>query len=183
VDFKADPGQLILGGGSGEHPAMVLSDPQAAVAYFLSQELCKLKSNDANPENFPLATQRDAWMPVLESFIRPPQELFVYFEWTEEQHEAFRNRCQNNPLHEYHINELGFHSWLVRSFGEFVFFAMPDLAPELASRLKNPNSCVRHSYYNNIMMLPPNFPVYSNGGNAWICRRRNLPSEVIQRSL
>ena len=70
----------------------------------------------------------------------------------------------------------GFWRWLVCSLGEFIYFAMPELAPNIMSKLPDPYATFVHERFNNILIIPPNMPVYANGGNAWTFGRRNLPA-------
>ena len=51
-DFQCKENDLILGGGSGEHSAMVLKNPFAAVAWFLDSEVDDLEMNDSEREQF-----------------------------------------------------------------------------------------------------------------------------------
>ncbi len=44
---------------------------------------------------------------------------------------------------------------------------MPDLAIEIISQLEKPYQRFNHMRYNNITLIPPNIPVYANGGNAF----------------
>ncbi len=42
-DFKCTTKQLLIGGGSGEDPALVIKNPLAATAMFLDEEIDGLK--------------------------------------------------------------------------------------------------------------------------------------------
>ena len=55
----------------------------------------------------------------------------------------------------------------------FLIFAMPELAEPFMSKLKTPYKGFEHIRYNNILLVPPNMPTYSNGGNAWKMTRAN----------
>lgn len=50
---------------------------------------------------------------------------------------------------------------------------MPELAKPIMSKLENPYEGIKHVLFNNITLIPPNMPVYANGGNAWKMSRKN----------
>ncbi len=170
-DFKAHPGQLVLGGGSGEHPSMVVEHPEHAVALFLKHKLEPLKDPKLKADYYPLKKMIDEWEPAIEPFLPENSErILQFYNWETEDFERFEEFCTSpavpNPYWRGHFTE-----WLVMSFGEFIFFAMPELAPEVTGKLgENPNQHFRHTEYNNIGLIPPNMPVYANGGNAFQCR-------------
>lgn len=170
-DFKAHPGQLILGGGSGEHPSMVVEKPEQAVALFLRHKLQPLKDPKLKGDYYPLKKMIDVWEPAIEPFLPgSPEAVLQFYDWATKDFEQFEKLCISpampNPYWRGNFTE-----WLVLSFGEFIFFSMPKLAPEVMGKLgENPYQHFRHIHYNNIGLIPPNMPVYANGGNAFQCR-------------
>lgn len=79
-----------------------------------------------------------------------------------------RSSALPNPCNE----DMSVEEWLVLGFGEFVYFAMPALASPLIERLDEPYAHFCHVRYGNIMLIPPNMPVYANGGNAFVSTRK-----------
>ncbi|RAU20299.1 hypothetical protein CU669_19220 [Paramagnetospirillum kuznetsovii] len=161
-DFRCPVHSLIIGGGSGEHPAIVVSDPCAAVARFLDEELSGLSLTRKT---------REAWQASC-SLHRQNDDtaILTFSHWTEESHREFRIRCesstQSNSFSTY-SGEKSLYQWLILGIGEFIFFAMPGLAADIMTQLEAPYGHFRHIRYNSILLIPPNMPVYANGGNAF----------------
>jgi hypothetical protein len=153
-DFICNPSQLLLGGGSGEHPALVIEDPTAAVAYFLHAIL-------ADEEKLA------HWRKIIEPFLNfSLSELLTFYDWDIERYSSFHQMSKSNALPNPSDGK-NIEGWLVLGIGEFVFFSMPHLAKALMDQLKDPYQHFHHMLYNNIMVIPPNFPVYANGGNRF----------------
>lgn len=161
-DFHCSTRQLVIGGGSGEHPALVVADPPAAVARFLEEEIDSLDLDDK---------RRDAWKAVYEPFVEWDHDNILRFPgWTVEAHHAFYERCQSAcAVNAYSIysKTKSLETWLILGFGEFVFFSLPQLAGDIVTNLTDPYECFRHVRYSNVLAVPPNMPVYANGGNAF----------------
>lgn len=170
-DFVCTPKNLLLGGGSGEHPALVIESPLEAVAWFLNNQFKALKNAELSPDRFPLKTKIDEWSPIIAPYLTASlDDILTFYEWDIDTYNNFANLCKSDAL----PNPLGderLENWLILGIGEFVFFAMPELASEIMTKLENPYIYFKHDYYNNIMVIPPNFPVYANGGNAFKCVR------------
>ena len=158
-DFRCDPTQLLLGGGSGEHPALVLKDPTAAVAGFVSECLDEV-ARDA----------RERWGAVIEPYNHwRPSDVLEFFAWDVATHARFYDLCRSHALPNpwFEDSQESIERWLVLGFGEFVFYAMPALAPAIMGELHDATAHFKHVRYNNILLVPPNMPVYANGGNAF----------------
>jgi hypothetical protein len=167
-DFQCTTSQLLLGGGSGEHPAMVLTRLPTAVARYL-QYCLHARVFDAHGAT-PTPTQ-EAIRAVITPYVgQPNDDVVTFYEWSAATHEHFAQLCRSPALpNRYSIYErtMSLHDWLILGLGEFIFFAMPDLATPILTKLNTPYQGFRHVYFNNIMLLPPNMPVYANSGNAY----------------
>lgn len=175
-DFQADETQLILGGGSGEHPAMVIENPVKSVALFLKKKLEPLKDPKLKEKYYPLKRLIPDWEPVIDPLLPgAPEEVLKFYDWEPEDFERFEKLCQS-PAMANGFWRGNFQEWLVLSFGEFIFFAMPQLATKLMNKLgDDPYRHFLHTEYNNIGLIPPNMPVYANGGNAFASNWKNNP--------
>jgi len=153
-DFKSNSQQLMLGGGSGEHPALVVEHPTALVAHFLNKEIETIKS---------ITHWKDFILPYLNTAL---EDLLTFYNWDKERYDSFylmsKSPILPNPNRG---NDLEW--WLILGLGEFIFFSMPTLALDLIENFENPYKHFQHSTYNNIMVVPPNLPVYANGGNMF----------------
>ena len=177
-DFICDPSQLLLGGGSGEHPALVIKKPLAAVAWFLNATLEPLHSDDIKVKSHPLKRHLDEWSGVISKYINwDYADHLEFYEWEIQTHHHFYQRCISNALpNPYHPDQQeSIEEWLILGFGEFIFFSMPELAAKITDELTNPYKYFHHMSYNNILLMPKNIPVYANGGNAFtfVNKRKN----------
>ncbi|WP_281612907.1 hypothetical protein [Flammeovirga sp. SubArs3] len=157
-DFTCDETQLVLGGGSGEHPALVIENPTATVAFFLKEVIKQEK-------------KLKHWEELIAPYLPyGSDELLSFYEWNIARYsdldEMSKSVSLRNPIHEESIED-----WLILGIGEFIFFSMPELASHLMSQLDDPYKEFYYSRYNNIMVIPPNFPVFSNGGNKFFNKK------------
>lgn len=161
-DFTCTTRQLVIGGGSGEHPALVLKDPPGAVAEFLREAVPGLKL---------AAPEEKAWRAVFEPFLPDRlRDVLVFYDWDLATYHAFYELCRSPAAQNPYMGERGWmemEEWLIRGLGEFVFYALPHLAEGIAGKLEQPYAKFREVLFNNVMLVPPNMPVYANGGNAF----------------
>lgn len=174
-EFHCTTAQLLLGGGSGEHPALVIRNPTGAVALFLHKELSALKGRDISARQFPLKRHVESWDAVIAPYIDWSYDAQLEFvDWDVATYSRFDALCRSNALPNPWLGDNGdsIEDWLILGFGEFVFFAMPELAQDIIKKLDEPWQYFAHSRYSNVLLIPPRFPVYANGGNAFVSRRR-----------
>ena len=118
-DFGATPANLVLGGGSGEHPGLVLHRLECFVAHFLADQLSDKDEEKLSEEAHEL----------LAELTVDHDELFEYCGWRIDQKARFYQMAQSaafmNPLGEGEPLEY----WLLSTFGELVYYAMPELNP------------------------------------------------------
>ncbi len=153
-DFGCTIEQLVIGGGSGEHPGLVLLSAESAVAEFVYD--CG---------DFELSDDLKSHLSDLIGL--PPH--FNFAGWFTEDHHSFYDLCSSASLPNSFNSEeeRNFESWLHLGFGEFIYYAMPQLAKELVAKVKPHHASPHHIRYNNITLVPPGMPVYANGGNQF----------------
>jgi hypothetical protein len=175
-EFGCTPLQLVLGGGGGEHPAVVLAHPSAAVVSFLQAAL---------PAEGP-ALSEEAQRLLDE--VPPVAECLQFPGWGIADYASFHDRCRSpgfvTPYRDDHDAPLD--AWVLRNVGEFVYFAMPELAPDVPTRLAEVCARVRRPRYFNVQILPPGYGAPAGryrtasgdvvfGNYAWTTARRNAP--------
>ena len=168
-EFACSTSQIMIGGGGGEWPGLVITSPIGAVIEFLCYGV--------EEDDFHKKISRADWEEA-EDRYRFKGDIFHFCDWRVAHYHEFYDYCRSPAMpRAYDKNgEPGsFEDWLKCSIGEFIFFAMPELAEPFMSKLKDPHEGLEHMSFNNILLVPPNMPVHANGGNAWKMTRRNEP--------
>ena len=153
-DFGCTTEQLVIGGGSGEHSGLILRNAEGAVANFV------FESGD-----FELTKNLKSY---LSEMIDVDTQLH-FAGWSTADHHGFYQLCISESLPNSFDpeGETGLEEWLHLGFGEFVYYAMPQLAQRLVDKVKPHHLDANHIRYNNITIVPPGMPVYANGGNSF----------------
>ena len=156
-DFGCTRHQIVIGGGSGEHPGLVLERPGAAMAAFALK---------ANIFEIPEPDRADLLSYITEAPIHQR------YGWRPHQTEQFESLCRSPALYRPHEpDHEALSDWLTLGFGEFAYLAMPDLDAEMSKRLRAfQRKSPLHIEYNNILIPPPGFPAYARSGTAFDSR-------------
>jgi hypothetical protein len=167
-DFESGVNQLIIGGGSGEHPALIIKNPLSTVACFLENHIESLEDNALFKDDFSNAAKK--WKSIIKKYVNWQVDYHFHFSgWSVSNYKHFYDLLTGsgipNPYDE--DSDRSFESWLILGIGEFTFFAMPKLASEIMTQLDDPYKYFHSILFNNILLIPPNMPVYANGGNAF----------------
>jgi hypothetical protein len=175
-EFGCTPRQLVLGGGGGEHPAIVLAHPTAAVVAFLQQA--------APPDGLLLSTEAEQFMDATPSL----DECLHFAGWGIADFVSFHERCSAPTFATpYHAKRDGaLEAWVLCNLGEFIYFALPELAPDVQTRLADLCAHVRRPRYFNVQILPPGYVAPAGrqrtasgdvmwGTYAWTTERRTAP--------
>jgi hypothetical protein len=146
-EFGCTPDQLVLGGGDGEHPAVVLAQPTIAVKMFLQAAW-----PPDGPSLSEVAQRLLDDIPLL-------TECLQFASWSIEEYASFRERCRSSAfVTPYHDEQDGtLEEWVLRNLGEFVYFALPELAADVQTELAEVCAQVRRPHYFNVQILPPGY--------------------------
>lgn len=160
-NFSCNPNNLIIGGGSGEHPAIVLTSPDYAVAQFITTwiiemntELIKKKSN--------LAVEESLWNSFIDNATDVPlSQVLQFINWSVTDYYEFYQRCTSSALCRPYSkdNDGNFELWLASNLGEFIFFAMPELAVNLHEQFDSVKSHIKHTLFRNVLVLADGYPI------------------------
>lgn len=172
-DFSCSPENLVIGGGGGEHPGIVVKAPGEAVVCFVHAWL------DETP--FLSSDERQAVRPAIEAWpdafdhrqTRGDwRHIFEFAGWRAADYVTFSTRCASRAFHRPFDpgKDASLEQWLAASVGEFILFAMPELALDAIQRLGDLRRHVFGDIYRNILLLPP-------GYHPW--GRREVESQVI----
>ena len=117
VDSFVPAGAIVIGGGSGEHPALALYDPDHCVARYLHFCL-DFDSMEIPPE------LESAW-----ANMQGALQTLEYCEWQSQDHVDFRRRCFG--LYEVYKDEMTFEAWILVAVGDFLFQLIPNYSPQI----------------------------------------------------
>ena len=159
--FSCSIHDFIIGGGPGEHPALLIKNPSEAVSYYFRAWL--------EDESGLTDEEQDS---LEENLLPYPdwKNVFSFCGWGVETYAKFLERCKSNAVvTPYNEVEFGFfENWLYISFGEFIFFSFPEFAESFISNNQEIASKIVSSYINNVLILPSGFipkagAIYENG--------------------
>lgn len=163
ADFGCDPTNLVLGGGSGEHPGLILRRPDYAVGCYVDDLLEGLRAN--SPEDAAaFAPQAERWETFLEkSLIAARDDILYFVDWSVSRYHDFYEMCCSSMLRSPYNpdkDESWFERWLAATLGEFVIFSMPELVPNLEDVLPDVQLLVQLPLDSqpNILIPPPGYP-------------------------
>jgi len=193
-DFACGPENLLIGGGSGEHPGIVVKAPAETVVCFVRAWL------DETP--FLSPDERQALRPAVEAWLdaseRPQsrwprrtdwRHVFAFAGWRAANYVKFSTRCASRAFHRPFDpgKDDSLEQWLAASVGEFILLAMPELAEDAVQRLGDLRRHISGDLYKNILLLPPGYPVWGRrevdnqvtwGISAWRIQREQNPRTI-----
>jgi hypothetical protein len=89
----------------------------------------------------------------------PVAKCLCFCGWTMRDHAAFLARCQSpaipTPYDEQRHGSV--EEWILGSLGEFIYFAMPELAAPTMRAMSDVCSRVHRPIFYNVTILPPNY--------------------------
>ena len=153
-DFGCGPNNLVLGGGSGEHPALVLHRLDCLAMHFLFHAV---DEHDKEERDW---NDQFGDFPIWDYLNVPFTDLFEYADWSVKDYHYFYERCSspamNFPYFTDNYFSFSFEQWLAVSFGELVWFSFPShLTNFIPIRKVYPNLL---SITDNITIPPPGYP-------------------------
>jgi len=100
---------LLIGGGSGEHPAIIFRDVEHALARYI----VFASSKNEIPQE--ISSKAKA--------VQSDLQTIEYCNWKNEDHIDFRKRCEFD--FNLHADQMSFEGWLLLNVGEFLFHLIP----------------------------------------------------------
>lgn len=150
-DFGCSPSNLVLGGGSGEHPGLVIHRLDALALHFVDASI-----NGLTPEEDD--NKMCDWFPIDDYLFLGWENHFEFAGWSVAQFQDFY-QCCSSPTLLWPFNPQSIESvekWLAISIGEFVWFSLAELIPNLSEvRDRHPRLQV---LCQNVMTIPPGYP-------------------------
>ncbi len=148
-DFNASPNNLVLGGGSGEHPALVVHKLECIAAHFLYEQL----TDDEDEQLSNIDTE------YLDALVcEPLDSIFEFCDWSIKDYTSLTQMVKSTAFMSPLGEDQEVENWLCQSLGELIYFSLPDLNPEherLESIFKNFEI---HANVENVRCSPPGYP-------------------------
>ncbi len=142
-DFGGNPENLILGGGSGEHPGLVLHRLESMVATFLSDQL-------SQEDEIEIGEDAMEW---LDELAWPDyQEVLEFCGWQAEDMYRLVEYSEGKRF------DLSVENWILCGLGEFVFFSMPEVNPVHDQLSQAVASIEIVNKWNAVHLPPPGYP-------------------------
>lgn len=146
-DFSATPDNLVLGGGSGEHPGLVVHKLESLVAKFLYDQISEEEEDCISVENMDYIQE-----------LCFADNIFEFCGWSILQYANFKEMAEanifNTPLGKGEEVE----EWLTMSLGELVFYSLSSLNPE-HNKLKSIFDRFEiQDRMQNVACVPPGYP-------------------------
>jgi hypothetical protein len=110
-------GAIVIGGGSGEHPAIALYDPVHCVARYL-QYCLEFQPSKIGGDLAAACANMQGDLQTIE-----------YCNWTSQNHLSFRERCAG--VYATYQEDMTFEAWLLVVIGEFLFHVVPGFHPRV----------------------------------------------------
>lgn len=152
-DFSGTPDNLILGGGAGEHPALVLHNLPALAASYLC---LAIKENKLHHSEITIPISEKTIDAMYDLRLTKSELEFCYWHMSDI-HEFVE--LAKSPLHRTPLKEgQRVEDWIEDSIGEFIYYSLPELIPDEFNRLFNKFRKWGAGYWmNNVRCPPPNY--------------------------
>ena len=151
-EFGCGPHTLVLGGGSGEHPALVFHRLDCLAMRFVLHAVGESDNDDRHE------IDQFGDFPIWDYLHVPFADLFEYAGWSVRVYHGFYERCRSVALNRpFAVDDhLSFEDWLAVCFGELVWFSFPELIENLTP-VREMHPSLR-AIANNVTIPPPGFP-------------------------
>ena len=148
-DFSASPQNLVLGGGSGEHPGLVIHNLASVVAKYLYFQL-------SDEEIDTLTEEEEEYVTDLYSISS--DDILEFCGWSIRQYADFLRMSSSEALSCPLSDSEDAEDWLIRSIGEIVYFSLPDLNPDHEKLMSIFREFSMGATMRNISCTPPGYP-------------------------
>lgn len=160
-DFSATPENLVIGGGSGEHPALVIHHLPSLVTRFLAKQLTEAEE----------ATLSETEKAYIDALFFTDNRL-EFCGWAVSDYAHLQKMAENSLFMHPLTEDMTAEEWIELSVGELVFFALPDLNPEHQALYDLFSRFDIRPTMGNITLIPPGYPpcggrVTENGRMKW----------------
>ncbi len=161
ADFSCSPKNLVIGGGAGEHPGLVIHNLEYLVVGFLLEAFAKITEIKENKQyHCVFDPPREETIESLHDILlRRENECLEFCSWSMNNFKEFIELAKS-PLHSTPLlDNKDAEEWIEDSIGEFVFYSIPELNPLHEEILNLPDmKDLKIGYWmSNVTCPPPNY--------------------------
>lgn len=171
-DFSASPNNLVLGGGRGEHPGLVVHKLESLAAKFLYSQITNEESETIPEEEMDYIID-----------LCYTDNILEFCGWSVRRFANLKEMAGaitfNTPL----AKDEEVEEWLCKSLGELVYYSLAELNPEHNKLVGIFSHFNIQATMQNIACIPPGYPIYGgrraeNGKLKWGIQRWTIkPSQ------
>jgi hypothetical protein len=136
----------------------VLLSPSNAVSRFIGWWLADFEDQRITADGELAVSTRMIWQAFADSSGASQQRTLHFAGWGVRDHQDFYLRCTSSTLHHPYDEKLQqLEEWLMATLGEFVFFSMPELAPDIDEKLPRARYHIGRPLFMNILVPPTGY--------------------------
>lgn len=157
VDFSATTKNLILGGGSGEHPALVIHEPECLVARFLLKHLDwdERSREEITEEDYELLNS------TAETFVQ--SEMLEYCGWSIAHFSDLEISAAVDFM-DFVDHDATTEDYIMHAIGELIYYSIPELnslQQEMESIVNKLSNFRPYTHTSAVSVSVPGYPVIS----------------------
>lgn len=147
-DFNATPKNLVLGGGSGEHPGLVLHKLECIVAKFLYDQISEEEDDTLSKKDQDFIVD-----------LAYQDDILEFCDWSIKQYatlsEMAASLAFNTPVSE----DENVEDWLCKSIGELIYYSLQELNPNHDRLTQIFSNFDIQPIMRNVSCTPPGYPI------------------------
>lgn len=153
ANFSCSPANLIVGGGSGEHPALVIHHPESLVAAYFLHDIAQKELHFSDRYTPPPTHSLDR----LYDIAYGDAPLLEFCGWSMRHTTHFVEAAQSSVHYSPLKKEQAAEEWIILSLGEFIHFSLSELN-QLKDEIENLEGTEDPGYWLcNVTCPPPGY--------------------------
>ena len=159
-DFSCDPSQLVIGGGLGELPAIVIKRLDCAVVHFYTAWTIWLDELSDDKKQKYAKFNETLWDQKFDKYQDQETWDCLHFAgWQSKDYFYLYQESVSSAFYTPLKSGDSLEHWLLESMGEFIFFSMPELVPDLESDILELRQFIDIELYQNVLLPPPDYSI------------------------
>jgi len=167
-DFSADPSSLILGGGSGEHPTLIVHKLQCVTAKFLYSQITKEEEESISKKDLDYIVD-----------LCYDDGILEFCGWSIDRYASLKEMSESSYFYTTLRDNEKVEDWICKSIGELVYYSLQKLNPHHKKLVKIFKPFDIFATMRNIACSPPGYPPcggrkFVNGKPKWGLNRWSI---------